>query len=213
MKRALCLAVVFVLFSVLAASAATTAGSNELIFGFSGLSNLGLNGYQGGIGMRHYLSDNVAIRPGLNFGLNTSKVKATTPNTTDNKTSVMNFGVNAVLEQHLGDMKTVSPYLGVGAGIGFSSNKNEPSRATSPANGTVLKTTVKGTNLDVFGVAGFQWFFVENVSLGGEYQFGLTYAKGKTETQIQGAATQTSGDTTGMNLGFNTSVVYISVGW
>ena len=49
------------------AEVATTANSKAMVFKFNGLSDLGLQGPNGGLGLRYYLRDRLALRPALSF--------------------------------------------------------------------------------------------------------------------------------------------------
>jgi opacity protein-like surface antigen len=213
MKRFLlvALALVFVAGAVQAADVVTTAGSKALVFQFNGLSNLGLGTYNGGIGMRYYLKDKLALRPGLELGLSQDKTKAGISGYSDDKVTDMGFGLSLALEKHMTPVQSISPYIGAGAGFNISNNKHEYSVSSNPTTGTTLKVTDKGMGFGVFGLAGFEWGFTNSVTLGGEYRLGLNIGSGKTETERQGQATVTSNDSSSFGVGFGVASLYISV--
>jgi opacity protein-like surface antigen len=217
MKRLLLvvLALFLVAGVVQAAEVTTTAGTKAMVFQFSGLSSLGLGPYSGvggsGIGLRYYLSEGTALRPGLTVGFGSTTTKSQVSGMSDDKATNMNFGVNVALEKHLQAVSAISPYLGAGVGAGIFNNKHEPSVASNPPTGTATKITDKGTSFGVFGLGGFEWAWTNGLTLGGEYRFGLNFASGKSETERQGMSTVTDGDESGFNLGFSTASVYLSV--
>jgi opacity protein-like surface antigen len=213
MKRVLfgVLALVFVVGVAQAGEIDTKAGVKELVFGFSGLSNLSLNTYNGGVGVRYYISDGMAVRPGLEFGWSSAKTKSVLANHTEDKSSSANWGLNAVVEKHLAGTQSVSPYFGVGAKINATRGVEEPSVPTPTPNGTGTKQTITSWNVGGMLVAGFQWAFSGPLTLGGEYQLGLTYGKGKTETEVQGDPKATSNDHSSLSMGWGTASVYLSV--
>ncbi len=206
------LALTFLAYGAQAAEVNTSAGDKALVFQFSGLSALGLSGYNGGVGARYYLSDGMAIRPGLDIGVSSMETKGVA-GFSDEKDSRTSLGLSVALEKHLTGPTAISPYIGAGLGFGMSSVVEEPSVPSSPASGTILKTTDSSTNFGVFVLGGFEWGFTESLTLGGEYRAGLNYGSGDTETERQGAATVKTDETTSLNLGFSTASVYLSVGF
>jgi opacity protein-like surface antigen len=214
MKRVVIFVVALMFVASLAQAAAvdTKAGTKAMVFQFSGLNQLGANAYQGGIGMRYYLSDGMAIRPGLAIGVNSDKIKGTGGNS-DDKTTDMSLGLSAVLEKHVSGPANISPYMGAGVGFKYGSHKHEPSYPSNPGAGTVLKTTTTSTGVNLFGALGFEWGFAESLTLGGEYRFGFDFGSGKTETEYQSQPTVKSGEATNFGIGFSTASVYLSVGW
>ena len=189
------LALVFTVGAVQAAEISTKAGTKALVFEFNGLSTLGLNPYNGGIALRYYLSDGLAIRPGVQFGWNQNTVKPTSGNLKNTTTSV---GVNAVLEKHLTGPTSVSPYLGVGASVGYRKVKNE-----YPASNPADQNT---TSVGVMGVAGFEWGWTESVTLGGEYTLGFNYSSSKDKLH-------TGSDSSSMGIAIDSATLALSVTW
>ncbi|MEZ4655532.1 MAG: outer membrane beta-barrel protein [Candidatus Eisenbacteria bacterium] len=214
-----------------AASVMTSKGTQGLVFQFSGLSNLGVSSYNAGvtpdlgnfkligdagtfgIGFKHYMNDMMAIRPSLEIGIASNKVNAQAGGFTDYKESLTSLGLSAVLEKHMPSPATpVSPFLGVGAGFGIASYKEEPSRETSPPNGRLLETKVSGTSFAAFGVAGFEVAVMDGVNLGGEYRLGFKATSGSIEMKAQGVETDKT-DGSSFGLGFGSASLFANIAW
>ncbi len=211
MKRCLSIACLLMLVASSVAGAATKA-SNELLFGFSGLNTLSLDTYQGGIAVRHYMSDNLAIRPGVSLGIGSTTVDGV-PYWTDGKVTSSQFGLDVAVEQHMGTSKTVSPYVGADVGFAMDSNKEEfthPLDMTGVAR-REFSTTVSNTGFMVAGLVGFQWFFTESVSLGGEYQFGLSSASRTIKEEWSATPAVPDAKGSGFGVGFYSTKLAISV--
>lgn len=211
------------------ASIETSAGSKSLLFAFSGLSDLGVSSFTGnsldlsignqttdlraaGIGARKYINDGTAIRPTVTFGISSSKDKSQDSDRSDAKLSVMAIGVSCALEKHKDvGVSSLSPYLGVGAGLDIISGSFEPSLADNPPDGTRTKAKASATSFGLFGAAGFEWGFTEGATLGGEYRLGLGMTSGKQEDEIEGEGTVTNSETSSLGLGFDTASVFFSV--
>lgn len=193
------MALVFALVSpVDAAPIETKAGTKAMVFQFSGLSDLGLGRYSGGIGMRYYMSDDMAIRPGVQLGYSKYKDKNTDP---EAETSMMNVGANVTLEKHLASAKSISPYIGAQAGVSYSQDKD--TQGDNEAKDKMM-------SFGVGGVLGFEWGFTESLTLGGEYGLGLAIGTHKVEETV-GSTTETTTDESGMSLGISTASVFLSV--
>jgi len=225
MKRLLLAAAAIVFFAGTSAANTvdTSAGSRSLVFSFSGLSSLGVSGYNpgtspavaggkisvAGVGVRHFMGDGTALRAGATLGFGSDTQDATTSDQTDDKESGFAFGINGALEKYLTPPATrVATYVGVGAGIGFSSVSDEPSRP----NDSTQKTTTSGFGLGAAGLAGFRAGIFEGVDLGGEYSLGLNLESRSTEFESSGNPTIKND---GSQFSFGTSVasLYLSVIW
>ncbi len=134
-------------------------GSKAILFNFTGLSDLALTGYQGGIGGKYFISNGLALRGMLLFGLDN-----TTTNTTPQaSTDLMSFGIGGGLEYHLALDSHVSPY--VGGVITFTSDAETQNPGALKSN----KSTIA-----LGAIGGVEYFFNNNISLAAEYQFGLS---------------------------------------
>jgi len=135
--------------------------NKAVLFDFSGLSNLGANNYEGGIGGKYFLTDQMALRVMLLFDL----YNHTNASGSGTKDDSVQFGLMAALEYHFPISTSVSPYVGGGL---FAMSGDI--KSSSPY-GEVKGST---TTLGVGAIAGFEYFFNKNISLAAEYQFGLS---------------------------------------
>jgi opacity protein-like surface antigen len=216
-----------------AATVDTSAGTQGLVFQFSGLSDLGVSSYNAGvvpslsldpdididdaglfgIGFKHYLSDMLAIRPSVELGIANVKEDARVGGETDEKVSLTSIGLSAILEKHMpSPAAPVSPFLGVGAGFGVASVKFEPHRATNPGQGEHLETKISGTSFAAFGVAGFEVAVMDGVNLGGEYRLGFKATSASEEIERQGVETDKN-DGSAFSLGFSTASLFATIAW
>ncbi len=141
-------------------------GSRAVLFNFSGLGNLNLTGYDGGIGGKYFIDQDVAIRGMLMFGIDNTSTN-NTGGAPQPSTDRMSFGIQGGLEYHLPLNSNVSPYLG--GLVSFSTN----AATNNPGAAKVIN--------NMFGlsaVGGVEYFFNQNISLSAEYQFGLTTTSG-----------------------------------
>lgn len=139
--------------------------------------------------VRRYLKDDLALRAG--FGLNTVK------NTTTKKDSLRQLGAfvefdsvfsrndlsfSVGIEKHLGTMRRLDPYIGGEFMLQIIGKETMTwDQTIRDASG---KTTVEGerktdggTGIGVFGIAGFNYFIADHISLGAEYRFGYSFLK------------------------------------
>jgi opacity protein-like surface antigen len=167
----------------------TAACTKQLVFHFSGLSDMGLSsyrfswlddvfsdydlsdyGYGGGIGFRYFFREGIAVRPSLNI----SYTKLQLPDEsgyTDPEITAANYGFSVVVEKYLPPIHGIAPYLGAGAG--YDHYTYEQSYKVDEV--TVSSDMTVGS-FDLRAVAGFQWYFTEGMSLGGEYVGAFTHA-------------------------------------
>jgi len=185
---------------VQAAEVPTSAGDKAMVFMFNGFDDLSLGAYGGnyGFGMRYYIADGTAIRGGVEFGGETD-----TNDDADTENAYTSYGLSAVYEKHLeGACSSVSPYWGIGASFSMFADKY-----TDADDDT---WTDKGTGFSGFGVVGFEWGFTNCMTLGGEYQAGLSSWSTETETDIDGD-TDIFDEYSGSFIGFGAASVYLSV--
>jgi opacity protein-like surface antigen len=164
-----------------------SAGSKAMLFSFDGLSTLRAGAFDGGIGAKYFLGPKMALRGALQFATSSEDLPANAgagQQATDGEQSATQFGISAALEFHLGT-KRANPYLGGGlslsttstestdpvAGPATNQTKVENSRFGESVNG---KPFVAGTTLGVFGMAGVEFFLLNEVSLSAEYRLGIS---------------------------------------
>jgi opacity protein-like surface antigen len=169
--------VIFLLMLILFAGSAVhsqvkppTEGSKALLFNFVGLSSLGLDMYQGGIGGKYFLSDEMAVRALLIFGIN-NQTQNGVAGFTDETTDQFSFGIGGALEYHLPISTHVSPYFGGGISFTTSTTTSTPSVPSGTAAAESKQTT---TGFQLGAIGGIEYFFNQNLSLSAEYQFGLS---------------------------------------
>ena len=162
------------------------SGSKALLFEFGGLSTLAAGDFDGGAGLKYFLSESTALRASLQLSTANADVLANpvAPNTgIDGSQSATLVGFSLAVEQHMGTGR-VSPYLG--AGISWSTEDTESTNVVvgNPpgAQTTVLnraagetirgRTYLGGRSVGLFGLMGFEFFLRKEVSLSGEYRLG-----------------------------------------
>ncbi len=185
-----------------------SAGSKAVLFSFSGLSILGANAFDGGIGAKYYFSDPLAVRAGIQFmtaGQGIAANPAATQQGTDGSISATRFGISAAAEYHL--LKTrVSPYFGGGLGLTLTSTERKTAEVGNPpANQTITKnnfgvgaadgetingnTFLGGTKFSIGAIGGVEFFIIKELSLSAEYQLGWSLTSRADEEVTTGSLT------------------------
>jgi hypothetical protein len=199
------------------------AGSKGMIFSFSGLSNLGVNNFNGGLGGKYFLSEALALRASLMFAHAGQEDLANPPTGavgTDGSRSATEFGITLGAEYHLLKSR-VSPY--VGAELGFSSASTEQKSAGSAIPPAVYTQTVTknatggllgyygGSTLGIAALIGVEFFVTKELSLAGEYQLGYGMSARADQEVTTGPTTTTTktGATTG--IGISTTALTLAV--
>lgn len=187
-----------ILFSLLIAATAVSTqaqtlnvakkGDKAVLFNFVGLSALNLNAYQGGIGGKYFLSNRLALRGMLLFGIDNTTVAASSL-VSESKNDNLSVGINAGLEYHLALASRISPY--VGGTVLFENTQT----TVSPGLGSE-KTTTFGAGL----IGGVEYFFSQNISLSAEYQFGVSDAINSAAGSSNQTEVKVGFQTTGLTL-------------
>lgn len=172
----------------------TGMGAKQMVFSFSGLSDLGLGAYEGGFGFRYFYSDDTGIRGMLNFAYGKDEIKV--GDTTEEETFT-DIGAALVWEKYMAAIASVAPYMGIG--VGYMYSKEE-----WPDAGATWEWT--GNEIFIPLVAGFQWYFTEAISLGGEYRLSYAYTSGEYKED----GTKVS-ETTMSAFGFSAASVFFAV--
>ncbi len=175
-------------------------GDVQLVFEFNGLSLLSLDTYAGGVGFRYFYYDEFAFRGSFNFAYAQEK-----ENTTDQDTSRTWIGGTFIVEKYVIPQSSVAPYLG--GGFGYYWNR-EWHKSGSGSSRHTISTTDK--IIEVPLVAGFQWYFANAWSLGGEYRLALRYISSETVDEDQEGGTLLAESTT-TRFGFTAASVFLSV--
>jgi hypothetical protein len=174
------------------------AGSKAMLFTFSGLSFLGAGAYNGGVGVKYFLTSNIGLRGSLIGGYGSQTVKTTlTSGGKDGSNSGSTIGIALGAEYHL-TFARVSPFIG-GTGM-FSSTSTKQvipvnvvgGSETTDKNLSTQLTFVPGKTLSLGGIGGVEFFITKELSLSAEYQLGYAFPIGYTTTHtvVTGGVTQ-----------------------
>lgn len=119
-----------------------------------------------GAGFRYFVTNEIALGAGLNFGTGSSE----SIDAQDDKTEVSstNFGLAIDANYHLKALYSVSPYIGINFNFG-----NYSVTVDETIGGTTTTNEFSGTGFGVGANFGFDWYFTEGLSLGGRYTLGF----------------------------------------
>jgi opacity protein-like surface antigen len=185
----------------------TGPGTKQLVFMFHGLEHLGLKSYDGGLGFRYFLAQGLALRPGVNLALYSETDKALSPGYEDREYAEVSIDGSLVLEKYLSPIHSVSPYVGVGVGFSSYGEAEKPVRTTGSQ-----EETAKGRGaFQGMALAGFQWYFTEAMSLGGEYRGSVRFGSCKEEATNSVGAKATTEEGSFFDLSWYAASVFFSV--
>lgn len=184
---------------------ALQSGSKALLFNFSGLDNLNANSFNGGIGVKYYLSPSTAFRGGLQFASASEDNPANPPSgvqAQDGEISGTRVGIAGALEFHSGTGR-VTPMWGLGAAISITSTERKNPNFGPASDQIIVKNSANGENinglnfeggsqLDLFALFGAEFFIVKEASLAAEYRFGFSKISRKDQETTQGPNTSTT---------------------
>ncbi len=119
-----------------------------------------------GVGFQYFVTNEIALGLGLNFGTSSSTQEL--PNGNSTKNSSTSFGLSVDGNYHLKALYSVSPYVGVNLNLGTYS-----STVDQVVNNVSDKTEYSGTGFGAGINFGFDWYFTEGLSLGGKYTLGF----------------------------------------
>lgn len=182
MKRFLIIMLILVCSFAFAQEKATSVaeGSKALLFSFRGLDFLNAGEFNGGVGGKLFIANDLALRVGLRLDSYTETTPAnedTNEVGKDGEYSDFTFGVSAAVEWHL-TANRVSPYLGGGVSYSNSSMESFPARTWDRNyTGIVTRTKTETSGVggfSVFGIAGVEIFIIKEISLSAEYHFAYT---------------------------------------
>ena len=200
------------------------------LFTFNGLSNLSASSYNGGVGAKYFLSNNLAVRGGIQFAhssVDVLVIPVPTPpfSSLDGYNHGTMFGITAGLEYHLLPTR-VSPYIGGGVSFSSASTEDEIAVVGNPPNAqnqTITKNivggeTIKGiayhpgTTLNVGAIAGVEFFITKEVSLSAEYLIGYSMLSPSDQTVTTGPTTTTTPSPSSSSISIsNTGVLSLAV--
>lgn len=187
----------------------TDDGTAELVFMFDGLSDLDLRPVAGGIDIRYYFRDGMAIRSGLGFAYDAVTNTSQNMFYYDEEFDQFEIGLSVFIEKHFPTIHSITPYCGLGTRVSRASQDwKKPSYRPS---GEQEREKMAIWVFESSGTAGFQWFFTEGMSLGGEYRISLSWEYLTAEETDSAGDTETTGESKSHSLGFNTASMFLSV--
>jgi hypothetical protein len=155
-------------------------GSRELVFTFDGWH---LGSYEGGVGLRCFLKDDVAIRAGLDLSITDSSGDRDShyDGGRDGSTSDYEKGtieVSVLAERYLGRLGAITPFLAAGLAYAYSSSDRDEYSfwygefGEEPGSTESYSATDHAVSL--VGAFGVRWHFTDRLSLGGQCNLGVT---------------------------------------
>ncbi len=163
----------------------TRQGDKAVLFNFSGLGILSLNKYDGGIGGKYFIADNMAVRGMFLLGINNTSSNSNPQSSTNQ----MSFGLEGGLEYHLPLASHLSPYFGGDLSFMTSAATINPGNARST-----------NTNFGLGAIGGIEYFFNSNISLSAEYQFGINLGNSTATGSPGNSSLQIGFQTAGLTL-------------
>ncbi len=160
-----------------------------------------------GVGARYYLANDLAIRGGLALGVASGSSKNSNTSLSDNTSSAFILGIQAILEKHLEGLGAISPYIGGGIHVGIAST-DVKNYVTST---TTTESSGSSTAINILAALGFEWFFMNHVSLGGEYQIGLGLLSGSRTDKSTGSPDNEVKFPSSMSIGTGSLSVLLSI--
>ena len=161
--------------------------------------------------IQDYLSDDMALR--ITLGINSLSQKTTTGDSTfftglDNefttsstKVSAFSFGLGGGLEKHMGSSAKADPYVGAEIMLSMLGKIKDNSQTTTTADDYSDDNTVDVSYAGGFAaglnlIGGFNYFFSDNISIGGEVGLGFGFASTGGDWTQTGTETLTAGGST-----------------
>lgn len=203
-------------FSARAAEVETAKGTKAVLFRIDGLSQIAVSGFEGGVGFRWYIKDQLAFRPGMDFSWAYTRTRPDAvphgqPLMTDEIHNDTSVSLHLALEKHLGGIRSVSPYVGGMLQGTYINNKTKPHHMRDiPQQNT--KVTYKETDGGALAILGFEWAWTRSLSLNGEYRTGFQVITHKEEWEYNTEPDQLRNDTVRYAFGVSTASLYLSVG-
>jgi len=150
----------------------------------SGLSNLGIGLYQGGIGIKHWCSNSFALKSILGVSGKRTTDFSIYPNYTDQKKNTGSFGLYLGAEFHFSQESKFSPYFYTGLNYTNTASTDYKSIPINPPPGTQIKSHVSTNSFGLDEAIGLEYLFSKHLSLAGEYQFGLSFQREKGKSTV-----------------------------
>jgi hypothetical protein len=166
-----------------------------------------------GVGFQYYVSNEIALVLGLNFGTGSYEITENLSTTITELTEQSNtsFGLSVDANYHLKALYGISTYFGIN--VNFSSLSGTRDITTNGATPAVPVATyeLSGTGFGAGLNFGFDWYFTEGLSLGGKYTLGFSSLGAPDYTrQIGGVSTTVEGPSSS-SLGTGSASVMLNV--
>ena len=145
----------------------------------SGLSNLGIGLYQGGIGVKHWFSEGFALKSILGLSAKSRAYHSIDTLYSDNKINQATFSANLGGELHFSKGSRFSPYFYTGFNYTMNTTTEYSATPVSRPPGWNTKRRTSTSSFGVDGAIGVEYMFFQHLSLAGEYQVGLSFQTDK----------------------------------
>lgn len=163
------------------------AGATALMFDLGGLANLSAGNYQGGVGLKYYFSNGVAVRASVGFGMTSTTTKnpadpVPTTQESESKYTAMNFSIAPGIQYNVATSNSVVGYVGAQVSYTMASQKREGNASGFGVGYSKDHEYKESTS--TFGAAAFvgvEWFPWDNISFAAEYRFNFSTTSGKAE--------------------------------
>lgn len=129
-----------------------------------------------GAGFRYFFTNEIGVTLGWNFGVGSTEQEF--PNGDREEFSATTLGLAVDANYHLAALYGVSPYLGINVNYGTYSSELQETE-----DGTTTTTEFSGNGIGAGINFGFDWYFIEGLSLGGKYTLGFM-SLGKPEQTV-----------------------------
>lgn len=184
------------------------ATNRALVFTLDGFS---LNGVNGGVGARFWVSRNVVLRSTLDFNL--QSIENLTGDTAETGRSAVSVGTSLLVEWHSTFRRKVSPYMATGFGVGVGAYSETTDFSVE---NPLREVRNKGSFVDFTVDAGFGVAYRVNrwLELSGEHLFAVAFRRGDNEEKViprEGSQVVVKSESTAFNVGLGTSRLLVSV--
>jgi hypothetical protein len=189
-------------------------GQNGIIFAWNGSWHLGVGTFEGGIGYKHWISNQVALKSFLNFG----KSDETIVNEDDGyppeyRLRESSFSLLTGAEDHFWNRGRLSFLLGGGILFKTSSSKTDYI-VNDPAPDEIKEVKSRKNTWGAQSTMGVEYFFTKNLSLSGQYQIDFSLEKESLKFIYWGIPAESQSrkqKTTTWNLDISTSLLILTI--
>jgi hypothetical protein len=161
-------------------------GRTGLIFDFNGLN---LSGFEGGVGVKTWLSKSLALVGGLEYDHNRISADAVAW-ISGYETVSSDYGIFVGFEHHLKVSRTISPFWGLS--LSFGSYKLDSKYFPAPDyGGFASESSESDLHLEPRVFFGVEFFLGDHLSFSGCYRLGMDYQWGTGHSEMADPLTQT----------------------